>query len=95
MSKLNSHNEWDKLKEVIELSNKRNLEQTVNEIKPPIFWKDKPVVLEQVKSWTSNKLSVALKKTYELEIKIKSNAEINKDILIKKLLLDICLIANA
>ncbi len=85
----------NKLKEVIELSNKRNLEQTVNEIKPPIFWKDKPVVLEQVKSWTSNKLSVALKKTYELEIKIKSNAEINKDILIKKLLLDICLIANA
>ena len=85
----------NKLKEVIELSNKRNVEQTVNEIKPPIFWKDKPVVIDQVKSWTSNKLNVALKKTYELEIKIKSNAEINKDILIKKLLLDICLIANA
>ena len=85
----------NKLKDLIELSNKRNIEQTINEIKPPIFWKDKPVVLEQIKSWTSHKLIVALKKTYELEVKIKSNTEINKDILIKKLLLDICLIANA
>ena len=33
--------------------------------------------------------------TYNLEIEIKSNTQINKNILIKKLLIDICELANA
>ena len=62
-------------------------------IKPPIFWKDKPI-LKQAKKWNSNKIK-NFKKTYNLEIEIKSNLIINKNILIKKLLVDICELANA
>ena len=44
---------------------------------------------------TTDKLKTAIVKTYNAEIVIKSNSEINKNLLIKKLLLDICLLANA
>ena len=40
-------------------------------------------------------IKFVLEKTYSLELSIKTNATINKDILIKKLLVDICDLANA
>ena len=36
-----------------------------------------------------------LKKTYEFEIKLKSSSIINKEILFKKLILDVCVAANS
>ena len=36
-----------------------------------------------------------LNKTYNLELEIKSNSIVNKNILLKKLLIDICNLANA
>ena len=56
---------------------------------------DKTSFLEQAKLWNQKKLKYALNKSYEVELKIKSNSSVNKDILIKKLLLDICLVANS
>ena len=64
-------------------------------IKPPIFWKDKPSVLEQAKKWNTSKIRNILKQTFDLEINLKSNAIVGKEILIKKLLVDICNAANA
>jgi DNA polymerase III delta subunit len=64
-------------------------------IKPPIFWKDKPHFIKQIKKWNLNKIKNILKKTYNLEIEIKSNASINKNVLLKKLIIDICMLANA
>ena len=78
----------------IDLKNK-NLEKTINEIKPPIFWKEKPMFLNQAKSWNKEKLNKAISMTYFSEIKMKSNSEINKRILLKKLIIDICNLANA
>ena len=78
----------------IDLKNK-NLEKTINEIKPPIFWKEKPMFLTQAKSWNKEKLNKAISMTYFSEIKMKSNSEINKRILLKKLIIDICNLANA
>ena len=49
----------------------------------------------QIKKWSQNKIIKMLKKTYNTEIEIKSNSTVNKNILIKKLLLDICNFANA
>ena len=85
----------NKLKEVLNLTKKENLTEKINNIKPPIFWKDKPNFLNQAKIWNIKKLNIALKKTYELELSIKSKANVNKDLLIKKLILDICVIANS
>jgi DNA polymerase III subunit delta len=85
----------NKLFETSKMMKKTNLENAMSEIKPPIFWKDKPIFISQVKKWNENKIKEILEKTYKLEIKIKSNSYINKNVLIKKLMLDICELANA
>ena len=41
------------------------------------------------------KINLILKKAYKFEILIKSNSNINKNILIKKLVVDLCNLANA
>ena len=84
----------NKLIETSELAKNLSLENAVNTIKPPIFWKDKPMFIMQAKKWNINKIKNVLKKTYDLEIKIKSNSIINKNILVKKLLIDVCELAN-
>ena len=83
-----------KLKEILSKNN-RSLEQTIETLKPPIFWKDKAQVLEQSKKWDLKKINYTLKKTFDLELKNKSNSLLNKNILMKKLLIDICITANA
>ncbi len=85
----------NKLKEIVSSKDKKNIEQLINNMKPPIFWKDKPNFLQQTKIWDLRKINKALKITYDLELRIKSNADINKHLLIKKLMLDICLLANS
>ena len=84
-----------KIKEIVESSKGKNIAQIIDNMKPPIFWKDKPNYLHQTKIWNLNKINEALKLTYEFEIKVKSNADINKHLLLKKLLLDICLLATS
>jgi len=85
----------NKLAEASKLSTEMNLENAINIIKPPIFWKDKPTFMLQAKKWNSNKIKKILNKTYNLEIEFKSNAVVNKSLLLKKLMVDICQIANS
>ena len=84
----------NKLAEVTKLAEISDIENVVGNIKPPIFWKDKPVFLSQAKKWNSKKIRDILGKTYNLELEMKSNSVVNKNILIKKLLVDICELAN-
>ena len=84
-----------KLDEINSLKEISNIEDKLNKIKPPIFWKDKPNIIEQIKKWKSEKIKKALKYIYELDIRIKSNSMINKEILIRKLIIDLCILANA
>ena len=86
---------FNKLKDVINLSKETNLEDAISKIKPPIFWKDKPNFMTQIKKWNLLKIKKILNKTYSLEIEIKSNPSVNKNILIKKLMVDVCQLANA
>ena len=83
-----------KLKEILK-KDVVNIEKSMSEIKPPIFWKDKSTFLFQAKKWNTKKINNILNKTYNLELMFKSNSLINKDILIKKLLIDICKNANS
>jgi DNA polymerase III subunit delta len=85
----------NKLADIFELSKTHNFESAISIIKPPIFWKDKPAFINQIKKWNTNKVKHILQKTYNLEIDIKSNPIINKNILMKKLIIDICEMANA
>ena len=77
------------------VKNKKNLEQAINEIRPPIFWKDKSTFLLQAKLWNVDKLNEAMNKTFDAEIKLKTNSNINKNIILKKLIIDICDLATA
>ena len=67
----------------------------MNKLKPPIFWKDKTNFINQANKWDENKIESAFKKTYNLEIGIKTNSLINHKVLLRKLLIDICEIANS
>ena len=84
-----------KLDEINSLKDISNIEDRLNKIKPPIFWKDKPNIIEQIKKWKSEKIKKALKYIYDLDIRVKSNSIINKEILIRKLIIDLCILANA
>ena len=85
----------NKLHEIYKLSNGSNIENSINMLKPPIFWKEKQMFLLQAKKWNLNKIKRVLNKTYKLEIEIKSNPYVNKDLLIKKLIVDMCQLANS
>ena len=84
-----------KLMQICKLRRDSSLDTAVNKIKPAIFWKDKPNFILQAKKWNKNKILEILNKTYNIELKIKSNSLIKAEILIKKLLIDICHVANA
>ncbi len=87
------NNRLTKLKSVV--GDISNLSRNIDKIKPPIFWKDKPNFINQAKKWNIIKINQALVKTFDIELKIKSNSSLNKNIIIKKLLIDICILANA
>ncbi len=84
----------NKLKEINNIKGSNNLEDKIKNLRPPIFWKDKNSFVSQAKLWDPAKIKNMLKETYELEIKFKSNSNINKNLLIKKLIIDICECAN-
>jgi DNA polymerase-3 subunit delta len=63
-----------------------NHEKTLENLKPPIFWKDKPIYLMQVKKWNLEKLRQATLKINETEILMKKNSHIRKDIIFKDLI---------
>ena len=84
----------NRLLDLINLGIKSNIDQALNSIKPPIFWKDKSNFIEQSKKLNKNKINKILKETYNLEIRIKSNSSYNSQILMKKLLIDVCDLAT-
>ena len=74
-----------KLKRLVKIyelvDQKNNIEQAISECKPPIFWKDKPLVIQQIKSWKKDHLKKLIYKTNEIELLIKKNSGIAKNIL--------------
>tara|TARA_B100001248_G_scaffold249079_1_gene221945 strand:- start:521 stop:1513 length:993 start_codon:yes stop_codon:yes gene_type:complete len=84
-----------KLLEVTEIAKNGNLDEAIDKIKPPIFWKDKAIFNLQAQKWNGNKLKKMMNETYKIELKIKSNSQITQNLLIKKLLIDMCCLANA
>lgn len=85
-----------KLNEIENLKKSGNkIEDLLSIMKPPIFWKDKPILLEQAKRWNKKKINSALDQIYRTELKIKSNSNLRKELLIKNLIIDLCNSANA
>ena len=60
---------------------KNNIENAVSSFRPPIFWKDKPLVVQQLKTWGEAELKDLIYKTNEVEFLIKKNSAQAKNIL--------------
>ena len=72
-----------------ELKIEKSLERAIDKIKPPIFWKDKPIFLKQIRIWNKKKLIDAKKMLFDTEINIKKNGNSNNTILIKNLVINL------
>ena len=86
---------FNKLYEIIELSKETNLDDALNNIRPPIFWKEKPHIYRQAKLWNSKKINEIRDYAYELEHQIKKSNYSDNLTHIRKFLIDICVKANA
>lgn len=84
-----------KLLKILTSDNGKDLESTINKIKPPIFWKDRPILSAQALKWNIDKIKKLLSETYNIELKIKTSSSVNNKVLIKKLIVDICCLANS
>ena len=71
-----------RLLKIYELVDEKNsIELAISLYKPTIFWKDKPLVTQQIRSWGKNDLKNLIYKTNEIELLIKKNSAIAKNIL--------------
>jgi len=59
---------------LLELNSNKKLEQIISSFKPPIFWKDKEMVKQQMKKWSLNNTEVLIYKTNEIELLVKKNS---------------------
>ncbi len=75
-----------KLKRLVKIyelvDEKNNIDQAVASFKPPIFWKDKPLVIQQMLSWKKNQLENLIYESNEIELLIKKNSSVAKNILL-------------
>ena len=94
---LNSLNQRiQKLLLLIEQNKKdKNIDYALNNLKPKVFWKDKPVILRQVKKWNTIRLEMAKKIILEAEMIMKTKMSNYNPILLKNLLVRIFKIANS
>ena len=74
-----------KLKRLVKIyelvDEKNNIDKAVASFKPPIFWKDKPLVTQQIKFWRKDKLKKLIYESNEIELLIKKNSNLGKNIL--------------
>ena len=81
-----------KLTEIQKINgNSGNFEKALDSVKPQIFWKDRPLILEQLKKWNIERLNKAAYKINETEILMKKNSQTRNDIIMKNLLISLSL----
>ena len=61
------------LKLLNEFKNNKNIDLTISSAKPPIFWKDKEIVKQQIYKWKPENIKRLIYKMSELELLIKKN----------------------
>ena len=55
------------------IKNNENIDNVISSCKPPIFWKDKEIVKQQIKNWSYDNIESLLYKISETELLIKKN----------------------
>ena len=66
-----------KLKRILKLSKEnqinKDLNKTIASARPPIFWKDKDIVKQQINKWAPNQINKLIFDLNEIELQIKRN----------------------
>ena len=60
-----------------EKSSNGNFDSLINNYKPPIFWKDKPIVKRQLEKWSKSKIKNLITSINKIEIFLKKNNSIS------------------
>ena len=68
---------FNKLKKIlnlcVEFKKNKNLDLTISNARPPIFWKDKEITKQQISKWTPEKIKKILFEINNVELSIKKN----------------------
>ena len=80
-------------KVLLSVENGSNISQTINNMKPTIFFKDRPLLTLQCQLWSLKKVNLIFKRLIDIELKCKSNIYPNK-ILLSQFILSTALIAK-
>ena len=60
---------------------KNNIDEVISSFKPPIFWKDKEIIKQQIKNWSHENIENLIFKINEIELLIKKNSNNSINIL--------------
>jgi len=71
-------------------TNNKDFSVTISKMRPPIFWKDKPILLKLLKKWDKQSVIDALIYLGQTEEKIKKNSAINNLTMVKNSITNIC-----
>jgi len=64
----------------LELENKNNTDTVISSYKPPIFWKDKDIIKQQLKIWSLPQIKSLINKTNDTELLVKKNSQASNQI---------------
>ena len=59
------------------MKNQKNVDKVILEHKPPIFWKDKPIIKKQLQLWTLKTINELILNLNDIELKIKKNSTLS------------------
>ena len=71
----------------LNLKESNNVDQTINAFKPPIFWKDKDIIKQQIKIWELDDIETFIVDLNNTESLIKKNPQVSNQI-INNMILD-------
>ena len=81
-------NKLKKLRKLrLSLRETNNVDQTINAFKPPIFWKDKDIIKQQIKIWELDDIETFIVDLNNTESLIKKNPQVSNQI-INNMILD-------
>ena len=58
---------------ILSYEKNKNLNETIRNARPPIFWKDKPIVEKQIRTWKPDLIEKLIIDINEIELQIKRN----------------------
>ena len=61
-------------------SDYNNIDSLLNQTKPSIFWKEKPIIKKQLTIWKLNDLKTTIREINNIELLCKKNPQISKAI---------------